>query len=205
MMIIATLFSECSFEGSPTELSSSDSEPENDAAQKRASETATIIEISDDEALSCCFTKLFRWRLLVDIDARTITPAQGDSKAICAWVDEEEQFQEQTSRSVQMDVPRRAKTTTCSPSGIEKSAFCSPCERADHKNQGSEHTAKAVKLIFQCCKLQLRAHMFTFALVRSLSNTNAPKRGERRGQKRAREQEGKRARRQEGKREKMSR
>ena len=53
-------------QGSPTELSGSDSEPENDAAQKGVSETATIIEISDDEALSCWFTKLFRWQLLLD-------------------------------------------------------------------------------------------------------------------------------------------
>ena len=65
-MIIATLFSECSFEGSPTELSSSDSEPENDAAQKGVSETATIIEISDDEVKICWFAKLFRWQLLLD-------------------------------------------------------------------------------------------------------------------------------------------
>ena len=65
MMNIATLFLDF-FQGSPTELSGSDSEPENDATQKGVSETAAIIEISDDEALSCWLTKLFRWQLLVD-------------------------------------------------------------------------------------------------------------------------------------------
>ena len=53
-------------QGSPTELSGSDSEPENDAAQKGVSETATIIEISDDEVKICWFAKLFRWQLLLD-------------------------------------------------------------------------------------------------------------------------------------------
>ena len=56
---------------------------------------------------------------------------------------------------------------------LKKVPFVAPV-RADRKNHGSQHTAKAVRNIFHCCKLQLRAHMFTFALVRFLSNTNAP-------------------------------